>query len=135
MATRRSPRRLPKPIVERLVPCDGCVECCRHENIFLHPECGDRVEDYQHEFWMGRPVLRHWPNGDCWYLDPRSGCMIYDRRPVVCKELDCAIFLQMPVAQLNAMLARGEIRKSHIRAAWRRVERERSSGAGDESDV
>lgn len=76
----------PRPT--RSVPCGTCTECCKGDAIFIHPECGDIATDYLTEEYMGRTILQHKINGDCIYLG-NSGCTIHDRRPTICRELDC----------------------------------------------
>jgi len=81
------------PVVQqrptRFVPCGSCNECCRNDAIFMHPECGDDPATYETEPYEGRVILKHKDNGDCIYLDRATGCTIHERRPVVCRELDC----------------------------------------------
>ncbi|MGB3830876.1 MAG: YkgJ family cysteine cluster protein [Mesorhizobium sp.] len=79
------------------VPCNGCTACCRNELLFLHPEMGDRPEDYQVKPAMN-PItgkagyaLAQKPNGDCIYLG-ETGCTIHSRAPAICKEFDCRRF-------------------------------------------
>ena len=80
------------------VPCNGCTACCRRDLIILHPESGDDPTAYpeDHLFEITNPftgvlskALRVKPNGDCIYLDRDTGCTNYDRRPAVCRTLDC----------------------------------------------
>lgn len=71
------------------VPCDGCTRCCKRDAVRLLP--GDPVKKYKvepHPKLKGQWMLAHRPNGDCWYLG-RSGCTIHDRRPHLCREMDC----------------------------------------------
>lgn len=82
----------PRPI--RIVNCGSCNECCRNDAIFMHPECGDNPADYDTEMYEGRLILKHKPNGDCIYLDREKGCTIWDRRPTICKELDCRLLVK-----------------------------------------
>jgi Putative zinc- or iron-chelating domain len=77
------------------VPCNGCTECCRsNQGLFLQPEQGDQVESYRHRVLRdqatGNPVflLATEANGQCVYLGA-SGCTIYDRRPLLCRNFDC----------------------------------------------
>lgn len=65
-----------------------------NDAIFLHPEDGDRVQDYETEEFenpltgeVGR-ILKHKPNGECVYLDDK-GCTIWEQRPAVCRTFDC----------------------------------------------
>lgn len=80
---------------ERIVPCNGCFACCVGDAIFVHPECGDDRRQYAVERYEGRWILKHKSNGDCIYLDRNNGCTIHDRRPVVCRELDCRDLLKL----------------------------------------
>lgn len=79
------------------VPCNGCTACCRNELLMLHPEMGDRAEDYETQV-ATNPItgkqglaLKQKPNGDCIYLGER-GCTIHGRAPAICKEFDCRRF-------------------------------------------
>lgn len=76
------------------VPCDGCTACCQHELLFLHPELGDKPEDYLTQDIVDdngnvQKILQHKPNGDCIYLDRKTGCTIHERSPAICQEFDC----------------------------------------------
>lgn len=79
------------------VPCNGCTACCRNELLFLHPEMGDKPEDYETMPAVnplnGRVgvALKQKPNGDCIYLG-ENGCTIHGRAPAICKEFDCRRF-------------------------------------------
>lgn len=81
----------PRPTMH--VPCGTCTECCKGDAIFLHPECGDDPAQYETENYQGRTILKHHPNGDCVYLDRQRGCTIHDRRPTICREMDCRIIV------------------------------------------
>lgn len=102
----------------RVVPCGTCVECCKGDAIFMHPECGDDPSQYQTEWYEGREILAHKPNGDCIYLG-ENGCTIHERRPTICRELDCAILfrsgakipVRLQVAALNR-IARGKAKEN-----------------------
>lgn len=73
------------------VPCAGCTLCCRHDLILVHPEMGDDPSQYEcDDLAAGIKVLKRAANGDCVYLDRATGCTIYDRRPAICREFDCA---------------------------------------------
>lgn len=86
----------------RVVPCGTCTECCRGDAIFLHPECGDDPSTYETEEYEGRLILKHKPNRDCIYLD--GGCTIHERRPVICREMDCRSLVDViGEKKLNAM--------------------------------
>ena len=85
------------PIIDsrptRIVNCGTCNDCCRNDAIFLHPECGDDPTQYLIETYEGRTILQHQANGDCIYLDRAKGCTIRDRRPTICRELDCSLLV------------------------------------------
>lgn len=73
------------------VPCNGCVACCRGDAVRLSD--ADRADGYLTEPYPHAPrvkMLAHKPNGDCIYLG-ESGCTIYDRRPTICREMDCRL--------------------------------------------
>lgn len=110
----------PRPTwFEKSVPCGGCTECCKNDAIYMHPEMGDRAADYLTEEYEGRTILQHKENGDCVYLE-KLGCSIWDRRPGICKELDCAVWLDVrrfPKADMQEMLAAGVMSHHKLRAA------------------
>jgi Fe-S-cluster containining protein len=59
----------------------------------LHPEKGDRAEDYQTATLLApsqppRTIIDRLPNGDCFYLG-QDGCTIHDQAPWVCRDFDC----------------------------------------------
>lgn len=71
------------------VPCNGCTLCCRKDAVRLLP--ADDPSEFKtepHPYWPGEVMLAHKPNGDCIYLEP-GGCSIHDRRPQMCREMDC----------------------------------------------
>ena len=117
-------RRRRRRIKAHDVPCDGCVVCCQGDAVFIHPELGDRAADYETESYLGRLILAHKPNGDCVYLTG-AGCGIYARRPAICRELDCAIWLTHKPAYVAHLVAEGTLRPAMIEAARARVARER----------
>ena len=120
----RRHRKQQRRIIEHSVPCDGCVVCCQSDAVFIHPELGDRAADYQTEAYMGRLILAHKPNGDCVYLTA-TGCGIHARRPAICRELDCAIWLKHDPAYIAHLLTQGMLRPEIIAAAKARVRRAR----------
>jgi len=77
------------------VPCGACHECCKWDAIYLQPELGDDETDYITEEYRGKRVLAHKENGDCVYLDRKTGCTIHDRAPVRCKQFDCRDLLKI----------------------------------------
>jgi len=103
---------------DRLVLCDGCTLCCQGDAVFLHPECGDDPRRYRTEPAGERLMLAHKANGDCIYLQRRSGCTIWDRRPTVCREMDCRVFLD---PELLAALPVSRHRRRKISQAARRL--------------
>ena len=104
-------------IIPQIVPCGKCTACCQGDLIFLHPEMGDDISQYKTMFFRGRFVLQHKPNKDCFYLDRQKGCTIHERRPAICQELDCRIFLKMPKSRVENLLSKGFITKKIIKAA------------------
>lgn len=77
-----------------IVPCNGCVTCCKKDNIFLMPEHGDDPTQYVTEpsrhplSGVEGVMIAHKENGDCYYLG-ETGCTIYDKRPACCRAYDC----------------------------------------------
>jgi Fe-S-cluster containining protein len=81
------------------VPCNDCTECCgSNQALVLHPERGDNVESYRHRVVTdqasGQPayLLATDGAGKCVYLGTsgcKTGCTIYDRRPLLCRSFDC----------------------------------------------
>jgi Fe-S-cluster containining protein len=80
----------------RILPCNGCTECCKREALFLYPEHGDDVSQYKTRVIWGRRALRAKANGDCIYLGPK-GCTIWRQRPIICREFDCVDFVRSDV--------------------------------------
>jgi len=74
------------------VPCGDCHICCQKDLIFLHPECGDKNEDYEYEPapypFIKRFILKHSKDGNCIYLG-ENGCKIHGKAPAICQEFDC----------------------------------------------
>lgn len=109
------------------VPCDGCTACCRHDIIFLHPECGDKAVDYLTDPATnpltgntGR-MLQRKPNGDCIYLGA-TGCTIHGRAPVICREFDCRrLYLKVPREERRKLIALGYASKDVFMAGRKRV--------------
>lgn len=74
------------------VPCNGCNLCCRGGDLVrILPEDNENEYDtVKHLLFPDEKMLAHKENGDCIYL--RSyGCSIHDRKPQMCKEMDCRI--------------------------------------------
>lgn len=105
----------------RIVPCGRCTACCRGDAIYLHPECGDDESQYRTEpVGDGRSMLAHKRNRDCFYLDRRNGCMIWERRPTICRELDCRMLLGLGLPR-RELIRRGMMTAKMYRAAKRRL--------------
>lgn len=103
------------------VPCNGCTLCCQGDAIRLLPE--DDPSQYQtvpHDWMPGQLMLDHKKNGDCIYLG-ETGCTIHDRKPLMCREMDCRTLAQ----RLTFSQARGA-RIVHI---WRRGKELRKKAA------
>lgn len=115
-----------------VVPCDGCVACCKRERVILYPEHGDDVASYEtlpatindagrKIYGDGRVMLAHKPNGNCIYLG-EHGCTIWDRAPAMCREFDCRRwFARFNRAQRRLLLAKGFADRDVIRAGSERV--------------
>lgn len=95
------------------VPCKSCTLCCRGESIVLHPHLGDDVSKYETDSGTnpltGEPaqILKHKPNGDCYYLG-EGRCTIYEDRPLICREFDCRkMVLSLTKRQQAGILAAG----------------------------
>jgi len=79
------------------VPCGGCARCCYRDAVRLLP--GDDPNEYEttwHPFLRGELMLKHKPDGSCIYLankGPDLGffCSIHDRRPQMCRHMDCRL--------------------------------------------
>lgn len=89
------------------VPCGGCTLCCQSDLVRLLPE--DDPDEYQnepHPTRKGELMLahRHDPAkpdelGPCVYLG-EGGCTIHERRPMMCREMDCrTLAMKMTFAQ------------------------------------
>lgn len=100
----------PKGIIEEPFNCDGCVKCCIGDTIYLHPECGDKVEDYEVEFINGRFALKWGDDNSCIYLDKQKGCTIHGRQPYTCRNFSCVkLFEGMAPKKLKYYVKRGNI--------------------------
>lgn len=88
-------------MISASVPCNGCTACCQNDLIMLHPEHGDRPENYPGGIREAtNPVtgehgyaLIHKPGGGCHYVTDQ-GCSIHGRAPAVCREFDCRKLLK-----------------------------------------
>jgi len=107
-------------MLERKINCNGCTLCCQKDLIMLHPEHGDVPEDYETIPVGDLFALAHKPNGECIYLE--KGCTIYERRPVICREFDCADLMRRTTSHdRKLMLKNGWINKEVLRAGRRRM--------------
>lgn len=85
------------PADQNAIPCDGCIQCCKNDQVILHPEAGDDLSFYRWEpiasaLYPGQTMaaLKRDPiTGHCTYLTA-SGCSIHERRPSVCRRFHCA---------------------------------------------
>lgn len=85
------------PADQNAIPCDGCIQCCKNDQVILHPDAGDDLSFYRWEpiasaLYPGRPMaaLKRDPiTGHCTYLTAK-GCSIHERRPSVCRRFHCA---------------------------------------------
>lgn len=100
------------PRFELSLKCGGCTKCCQGELVFLHPECGDDSAQYETQSVDGRTALAQKENGDCHYLSRTHGCTIHRTRPIVCRELDCRLFLRPDLRRLPEAKA---LRKAALR--------------------
>ena len=76
-----------------VVPCNGCVLCCRGDAVRILPGDGDDLCTEPHPYRAGALMLAHKANGDCIYLGER-GCTIWARRPRMCRTMDCRVLAQ-----------------------------------------
>jgi Fe-S-cluster containining protein len=70
------------------VPCHGCRACCVHEVVVLSAADEANLASYEFRLLGERRVLKHKPNGECIHLS-ETGCTIYEKRPLVCRNYDC----------------------------------------------
>lgn len=94
------------------VACNGCTKCCHGDAVRLLP--GDDVSSYQteqHPRVRSARMLAHKENGDCIYLGD-SGCTIHERRPQMCRTMDCRLLAE----RIPPKLARSLIRLNALQA-------------------
>lgn len=85
------------PADQNAIPCDGCIQCCKNDQVILYPAAGDDLSSYRWEpiasaLYPGQSVaaLKRDPiTGHCTYLTA-TGCSIHERRPSVCRRFHCA---------------------------------------------
>lgn len=109
------------------VPCNGCTACCRFGLIFLRPDRGDVVEDYQTRLVVNPATdreelaLARKPEGGCVYLD-ETGCSIHGHAPAVCAEFDCRRFyLSLNREQRRRYATGGEVHRAVLEAGRQRL--------------
>lgn len=86
-----------KPLDHNAIPCDGCIQCCKTDQVILRPEDGDDLGFFQWEtvesaLYPGKKsaALKRDPiTGYCIYLIS-TGCSIHAKRPVICRRFHCA---------------------------------------------
>lgn len=74
------------------VPCAGCTACCRNDRVMLGPDDDPGAYEWHEE--DGFAVLDRRADGACVYLD-ESGCSIRDRRPEICRRMDCRVLVAL----------------------------------------
>lgn len=111
------------------VPCNGCIACCKHDLIVIHPEEGDDASTYETMQVInpitGAPALalKRQANGWCIYLT-EGGCSIHGRAPAICREFDCRLaFLKLGGrTQRRQLLKAGMISKDVLDAGRKRMD-------------
>lgn len=110
---------------QNAIPCDGCIECCKSEQVILRPEAGDDLSTFDVEYiesalYPGRkvPALKRDPRtGNCIYLEER-GCAIHGRAPAICRRFHCARTFKalgrLSRAQRDRLWARGDVLEEAI---------------------
>lgn len=79
-------------MTEVQVPCAECTLCCKNGDMLrlLPSDNPDHYQTKKHPLMEDSLMLDHKKNGDCIYL--RSyGCLIHNRRPQMCREMDCRL--------------------------------------------
>ena len=107
------------------IPCDGCTECCKTDQVILRPEAGDDLASFAHEYipsalYPGRlvPALQRDPRtGHCVYLG-ETGCTIHHRAPWTCRRFHCARMFKalgrISRAKRDALWLRGDVLETAI---------------------
>jgi uncharacterized protein len=128
------------PIDQNAIPCDGCTQCCKNDQVILHPEAGDDLSFYRWEpiasaLYPGRtvPALKRDPiTGHCVYLNA-GGCSIHAGRPAVCRRFHCArtalAVEQLPHRTRKILRRRGDVFDAELLVRGRdRLQRAREMG-------
>jgi hypothetical protein len=127
-------------VKRNVVPCNGCVACCRTQKAPLFPEHGDDVSAYRTVPTVmadGRKelMLARKADGACVYLgeqDGRSGCTIWERAPWVCRRFDCRkLVLGFGSSALMVEVLEGYSHDAVVKAGLARAR----IGKADESDA
>lgn len=130
-----STTEIPESKYRRKVSCNGCTICCKNDMIFLHPEHGDKKEDYEVEPAIN-PIteekgfaLKKKKNGDCIYLC-ENWCSIHDKSPIICQEFDCGDFYRGFIERTSRSERRrlvkcGFISKALLNAGRKQFQRKR----------
>jgi Fe-S-cluster containining protein len=102
------------------IPCDGCIQCCKNDQVILRPEDGDDLSLYAWEpiesaLYPGRKsaALKRDPlTGYCIYLSA-TGCSIHDKRPAICRRYHCArtakALEELPARTRKILKRRGDV--------------------------
>ena len=102
------------------IPCDGCTQCCKNDQVILRPEDGDDLSLYEWDaiesaLYSGGKVAalkRDAATGHCIYLRD-FGCSIHDRRPAICRRYHCArtakALEELPRATRKRLVRRGDV--------------------------
>ena len=108
MTKRKTPKRetVGPRIMQVVLPCNGCTACCETDIVFLHPEYGDKPKKYVTQMAGNRIALAHKRSGGCIYLETGVGCTIWERRPVVCREMDCRRLLRFEGTAYEAVVGK-----------------------------
>jgi Fe-S-cluster containining protein len=122
------------------IPCDGCIQCCKNDQVILRPEAGDDLSFYEWEpiasaLYPGRamPALRRDPvTGHCVYLT-EAGCSIHAKRPATCRRFHCArtalALENLPRRVRKMLFRRGDVFDDALLARGRdRLHRARAMG-------
>lgn len=77
-----------------LLPCGPCRACCQNVSIVLTDEEREWLPKTDQTLADPAASRSAWrltrkSNGDCVYLDPAAGCVIYETRPQTCREFSC----------------------------------------------
>lgn len=109
---------------DNIVPCNGCMACCKHERIILHPEHDQPLKylTVPTRKGDGEPalMLRHKPNGECIYL-AKDGCSIHGDAPWACRQFDCRKWLLGFPEAMQELLTPDDIDGEVIAAARARL--------------